>query len=174
MFGALHIALGALVLSFAQSPAKHDAMSFSLKTGEVCSGLSEEECCAQMVDFAGFKAQGDHLPRLVRSSVKLACMQRDGGLSQHVCLSIMTTRGFSMEDAEAACVPGKLKTRCEHDADCSRCTGDLQKLSYRGGQNACYAVTHRPEVKTGVVSVKKVFIIGKNGKVDTELRFRKD
>jgi hypothetical protein len=35
-------------------------------------------------------------------------------------------------------------------------------------------VTHRPEVKTGQVSVKKVFIIGKNGKVDTELRFNKD
>ena len=56
MFGALHVALGALVLSFAQTPAKQEAMTFSMKTGEVCQGLSQEECCAQMLDFAGFKA----------------------------------------------------------------------------------------------------------------------
>ena len=173
MFGALQVALGALVLSFAQTPAKQEAMSFSLKTGEVCSGLSPEECCAQMLDFAGFKAQGDHLPRLVRSSVKLACTS-SAGLSDHTCRSIMTTRGFSVDDADAACAPNKLKARCDNDASCARCNTDLQKLSYRGGQHACYAVTHRPEVKTGTVAVKKVFVIGKNGKVDTELRFRKD
>jgi hypothetical protein len=175
MFGALHVALGALVLSFAQTPAKQESMSFSLKTGEVCSGLSQEECCAQMLDFAGFKAQGDHLPRLVRSSVKLACAQSRESLSDHVCRSIMTTRGFSIEDADAACAPAKLSGRCQRDKDCTRCTDDLEKLSYRGGQHACYAVTHRPEAKnTGQVSVKKVFVIGKNGKVTTELRFKKD
>lgn len=174
MFAALHVVLGTLVLSFAQTPAKQQAMTFSLKTGEVCSGLSQEECCAQMVEFAGFKAQGDQLPRLVKSSVKLACMQREAGLSEQVCRSILTTRGFSVDDADAVCAPAKLRARCAHDADCSRCTNDLQKLSYRGSQNACYAVTHRPEVKTGAVSVKKVFVIGKNGKVDTELRFRKE
>ena len=172
MFGALHVVLGTLVLSFAPTPAAQQAMTFSLKTGEVCSGLSEEECCAQMVEFAGFRAQGDQLPRLVKSSVKLACLQRAAGLSEQVCRSILTTRGFSIEQADGACAPGKLKARCARDADCSKCTKDLRKLSYRGSQNACYAVTHRPEVKTGVVRVKKVFVIGKNGKVDTELRFR--
>jgi hypothetical protein len=173
MVGALHIALGALVLSFGQTPAKQEAMSFSLKTGEVCSGLNDEECCAQMLDFAGFKAQGDHLPRLVRSSVKLACAS-SAGLTDHTCRSIMTTRGFSVEDADAACAQNKIKTRCQGDKDCARCTDDLRKLSYQGSQNACYAVTHRPEVKTGKIAVKKVFLIGKNGKVDTELRFRKE
>jgi len=174
MFGALQVALGALVLSFGQTPAKQEAMSFSLETGEVCAGLNQEECCAQMLDFAGFKAQGDHLPRLVRSSVKLACSQSRAGLSEHVCRSIMTTRGFSVEDTDAACSPGKLAKRCGRDGHCARCVDDLKKLSYRGGQNACYAVTHRPEVKSGRVAVKKVFVIGKNGKVDTELRFRKE
>lgn len=174
MLGALQIAFGALVLSFVQTPAKQEAMAFSMKTGEVCSGLSTEECCAQMVDFAGFKAQGDHLPRKVRGSVKLACARSDAPLAENVCRSILTTRGFSVDEADAACAPARLKARCAGDAHCERCTEDLQKLSYRGAHNACYAVTHRAEVKTGNVAVKKVFVIGKNGKVDTELRFRKE
>jgi hypothetical protein len=170
MFGPLHVALGALVLSLMSTPAKPEP-AFSLKTGEVCTGLSDAECCAQMLDVAGFRAQGDHLPRLVRGSIKLACSESGRSASRHTCRSILATRGFSSEQADAACSPARLSKRCEDDASCARCRVDLRKLDYRGGENACYAVTYRPEAKSGTVTVKKVFVIGKNGKVDTELRF---
>lgn len=171
MFGALHVALGALVLSLASTPSKPAPPAFTLKTGEVCTGLDTAECCAQMLDLAGFKAQGDHLPRLVRSSIKLACEQDEDSVSHQVCRSILTTRGFSAEQADEACAPRPIASRCDGDPHCARCTRDLEKLDYSDAEHACYAVTWKPKQKSATVSVKKVFVIGKNGKVDTQLRF---
>ncbi len=173
MFGPLHVALGALMLSLMSVPSagKSDPAAFSLTTGEVCTGLTDEECCAQMLDVAGFRAQGDQLPRLVRGSIKLACNQSGRSATQHTCRSILTTRGLRAEDADNACAPKLLSSRCEEDSDCDRCRSDLRKLDYSGGENACYAVTYKPQAKSGTLSVTKVFVIGKGGKVDTELRF---
>lgn len=169
MFGALHVALGALVLSIGSPEVRPVENVLSVETREACSGLSEAECCGQMLELAGFRAQGDHLPRLIRGGIKLACGDADREVSPQVCRSLLMTRGFSGPEADRACGPAK--GACAGNGDCQQCMQDLRKLDYDGAHHACHAVTFRPKQRSGTVTVKKVFVIGKNGKVDTELRF---
>src|SRR5688572_20343607 len=93
MVGPAHIVLGALLLSFFPAQAKHVATQakaggMSIETGEACAGLSAAECCGQMLELAGFRAQGDHLPRLIKTTVHLACMNEQKTVTPQVCRSI--------------------------------------------------------------------------------------
>jgi len=169
MFGALHVALGALVLSIGSPDPRPVQSAVSVETREACSGLDAAECCGQMLELAGFRAQGDHLPRLIRGSIRLACGEPSHEVAPQVCRSLLMTRGFDAAEADRACGPAK--SACAGNATCQQCMRDLRKLDYEGAYHACHAVTYRAKKRSGTVTVKKVFVIGKNGKVSTELRF---
>jgi hypothetical protein len=149
MVGYLHIAVGLLLLGFFPAQAKQIAASakgggMSIEAGgDVCSGLSREECCGQMLELAGFRAQGDHLPRLIKNAVHLTCMDQQKTVRPQVCKSISVSRGFSPKDAEAICKPAQRE--CQKDGTCRQCVSDLAKLDYSGSHHVCHALTYVPE-----------------------------
>jgi hypothetical protein len=149
MPGPAHIVLGALLLSFFPAQAKHVATrakasgGMSIETGEACAGLSGAECCGQMLELAGFRAQGDHLPRLIKTTVHLACMNEQKTVTPQVCKSISVSRGFSPKDADAICKPAQ--RACQKDGTCRQCVSDLTRLDYHGSHHVCHALTYVPE-----------------------------
>jgi hypothetical protein len=150
MTSPAHILLGALLLSFFPAQTKEMATrakvasSMSIETGdEVCAELSAAECCGQMLELAGFRAQGDHLPRLIKTSVHLACTDEHKTVTSQVCKSIAVSRGFSPKDADAICKPAQRE--CQKDGTCRQCVSDLAKLEYRGSHHVCHALTYVPE-----------------------------
>jgi hypothetical protein len=134
------------------------ARGMSIETSsEVCSGLTAEECCGQMLELAGFRAQGDHLPRLIKNAVQLTCQDERKTVTPQVCRSISVSRGFSLKDAEAICRPAQRD--CKKDGTCRKCVSDLNRLAYQGSHHVCHALTYVPEaiprqrtvvIKTGI------------------------
>jgi hypothetical protein len=143
MISLAHIILGPLLLSFFPAQVKQVASGMSIETGDACSGLSAAECCGQMLELAGFRAQGDHLPRLIKTTVHLACTDERKTVTSQVCKSIAVSRGFSPKDADAICKPAQRD--CQKDGTCRQCVSDLAKLEYRGSHHVCRALTYVPE-----------------------------
>jgi hypothetical protein len=171
MTGPVHIVLGALLLAFFPAQAKQVATQakaaggMSIETGEACSGLSAAECCGQMLELAGFRAQGDHLPRLIKTTVHLACMNEQRTVTRQVCRSISVSRGFSPKDADAICKPARRE--CQKDGTCRQCVSDLAKLDYQGSHHVCHALTYVPERPRQRV----VVIRNRGAAADSDTRF---
>ncbi len=144
--------------------AKRAASGFSLETGAACSGLTPQECCSQRLELAGFKAQGDYLPHLIKTTVELACREQHRVVTAQVCKSIATSRGFSPQEVVAICKPAARE--CKKDGTCRKCTADLAKLHYQGSYHACYALTYRPDR-----SRSRVVVLHPEGKADSDTRF---
>jgi hypothetical protein len=136
---------------------------FAMETGEACSGISTAECCEQKIEMAGLRTQGDYLPRLIKTTVRLACGDEDRVVSPQVCRSIALGRGFDTRAADALCKPAAKD--CKKDGACRECVQELSRLSYRGSHNACHAVTFVPD-KSGT----KTIVLRANG-ADSDTRF---
>ena len=136
---------------------------FALETGEACSGISTAECCEQKIELAGLRTQGDYLPRLIKTTVCLACSDEARVVTPQVCRSIAIGRGFDVHQADDVCkAPAR---ECKKDGVCRECVEELSRLSYEGSHNACRPVTYiapRPS-KTIVVRV--------GGEPDQDTRF---
>jgi hypothetical protein len=124
--------------------------TFALETGEACSGISTAECCEQKIEMAGLRTQGDYLPRLIKTTVRLACGDEERVVTPQVCRSIAVGRGFDTHAADALCKPAA--KNCKKDGACRECVQDLNRLSYQGSHNACHAVTFVPD-KSGTKTV---------------------
>ena len=127
-----------------QVAAKGDKRGgFAMETGEACSGISTAECCEQKIEMAGLRTQGDYLPRLIKTTVHLACSDEDRVVTPQVCKSIAIGRGFGVQGADAVCKPAA--RNCKKDGACRECVQELSRLAYQGSHNACHAVTYVPD-----------------------------
>jgi len=144
-----------------QSSAKS---SFSLESGEACSGISTAECCEQKIEMAGLRTQGDYLARMIKITVQLACRDQERVVTPQVCRSIATSRGFSPKEVDAVCKPAARE--CKKDGACKQCVEDLARLDYHGSQHVCHAVTY---VKDR--SAKVVVLRDSQGVADSDTRF---
>jgi hypothetical protein len=146
----------------AATGGKHGGMS--IETGEACSGLSPQECCSQMLELAGFRAQGDYLPPLIKTTVQLACQDEHRVVTPQVCKSISLSRGFSLSQSDAICKPAARE--CHKNGTCRKCDADLSRLSYQGSYHACRALTYVPDhSRAGVV------VLRSGGQPDSDTRF---
>lgn len=116
------------------------AAEFELEEGERCQGLSPQECCEQQLQFAGFRASGDHVPRLVQNLVRLACADEHRVMAPQACRSIAVLRGFRGADLDAICRPAQ--KACGDGKLCSECTSELRKLGYKGAHHVCRPITY--------------------------------
>jgi hypothetical protein len=150
---ALAHVLTALLFVLIPAQTRQVASGISIQTGEACSGLNDQECCGQMLEYAGFRALGEHLPRKVSTTVKLACMSDE--ITSHACRSIVATRGFASTEVDAACKPATARRDCHKNGTCRQCTQDLRKLAYKESHHVCHAVTYQPKKKgPGVVVLR--------------------
>ena len=147
--------------------AKQVSGGFSIERGEACSGLSPQECCGQMLELAGFRAQGDYLPRLIQTTVRLACEDERRVVTPQVCRSISTSRGFAPKEVDAICKPALRE--CRKNGTCRQCVSDLGKLSYQGSHHACQAVTYVPDRSPSRVVVLRS---ASSGEADSDTRFQ--
>lgn len=136
---------------------------FAMETGEACSGISTAECCEQKIEMAGLRAQGDYLPRLIKTTVRLACGDEERVVTPQVCRSIAVGRGFGGNQADAVCKPAARD--CKKDGACRECVQELSRLSYQGSHNACHAVTFVPD-RSGTKTV-----VLRAGGADSDTRF---
>jgi hypothetical protein len=172
MSNLVNVILGSLVFSLLPAQVKqtshHQAKAISgmnLQTGEACEGLSPAECCGQMLELAGFRAQGDYLPRTVKTTVQLACASQPRVVTQQVCRSISLSRGFPVKDADAICKPAR--GECQKDGTCRQCVDDLERLDYRGSHHVCRALTYVPDAARA-----RVVVIRDSGAgADSDTRF---
>jgi hypothetical protein len=116
---------------------------------DVCSELSDEECCAQMLEIALFRATGDQLPRKAKVPVRLSCQDPDRTIPENACRLIAMGRGLSAQDAADVCAPAGLVKRCTSDTACRQCMEDLSRLSWKGAARACHALTYLPKATPG-------------------------
>lgn len=137
--------------------------SFALETGEACDGISIAECCEQKIEMAGLRTQGDYLPRLIKTTVQLACGNEDRVVTPQVCRSIVTSRGFTPKEVDAVCKPAARE--CKKDGTCRQCMDELEQLSYRGSHHACLAVTYVKDQSA------KVVVLRNGGDADSDTRF---
>jgi hypothetical protein len=147
------------------SQAKAAPSGMTIETGEACSGLTDEECCGQRLELAQLRAQGDYLPRTLKTTVQLACMDARKTVTPQVCKSISVSRGFAPKDAEAICKPAQRE--CQKDGTCRECVSDLAKLDYHGSHHVCRALTYVPSREPKVVVIRS----GATGGGDESTRF---
>lgn len=136
---------------------------FAMETGEACSGITTAECCEQKIEMAGLRTQGDYLPRMIKTTVKLACGDEQRVVTPQVCRSITVGRGFDPQQADAVCKPAARD--CKKDGACRECVQELSRLSYEGSHNACRAVTYVPD-RSGTKTV-----VLHAGGADSDTRF---
>jgi hypothetical protein len=157
----IHVVLGGFLLGLVPAQAKHVSAThakaasggMTIETGEACAGLTAEECCGQMLELAGFRAQGDYLPRTIKTFVQLTCMNDSKRVTPQVCKSIAVSRGFAPKDAEAICKPAQRD--CQKDGTCRQCVKDLVKLDYQASHHVCHALTYIPDrTRTRVVVIR--------------------
>lgn len=119
------------------------------RSTDVCSELSDEECCAQMLEIALFRATGDQVPRKAKVPVRLSCQDPNHTIPENACRLIAMGRGLSAQDAADVCAPAGLVKRCTSDTACRQCLEDLSRLSWKGAARACHALTYLPKVTPG-------------------------
>lgn len=112
------------------------------RSSDVCSALRPEECCAQMLAIALFRATGDQVPRSAKVPVRLSCQDPGRTMPENACRLIAMGRGFPARAVAELCVPDKVAKRCSDDATCKQCMSDLEHLEWKGSARACYALTY--------------------------------
>jgi hypothetical protein len=172
MSNLLNLVFASLLLSLFPAQVKQASTrqakavsGMSMETGEACDGLSKAECCGQMLELAGFRAQGDYLPRTVKTTVQLACAIERRVVTPQVCRSISLSRGFPLKDADAICKPAR--GECQKDGTCRQCVDDLERLAYRGSHHVCRALTYIPDAARPRV----VVIRDEGASADSDTRF---
>jgi hypothetical protein len=118
------------------------------RSSDVCSALTPEECCAQMLEIAVFRATGDQVPKAAKAPVRLSCKDPERTIPDNACKMIAAGRGFSARAAAELCTPGALTKRCSDDETCKQCMSDLGHLEWKAPQRACYALTYVPKVES--------------------------
>lgn len=114
---------------------------------DVCMGLDQAECCAQMLEIAGFRATGDQLPPATKTPLRLSCEAPEKTFPETSCRLLAMSRGFGAKETGELCAPGKLAKRCRDDASCRQCLDDLGRLAWRAPHRACYALTYTPQAR---------------------------
>ena len=163
-----------LALIFSVFPAQaNDAAKFVVAgSGDVCMGLSHEECCAQRLQFAGFKALGEHLPERTEKPLLTSCEQSERTMTPGVCRPIAVSRGFGAADLPSICTPAKIAKDCRKDKTCKDCSRDLTRLQYRAPENACRAVTYvRENTATKTVRIHSGIVVSRDGWEVTTRRY---
>jgi hypothetical protein len=168
--------LSSIVLAFFFSvlPAQtREATKFVVAgSGDVCMGLSHEECCAQRLQFAGFKALGEHLPPRTEKPLMTSCEQTARKMTPGVCRTIAVARGFGAADLPSICMPKKIAKDCRKDRTCKQCSRDLTRLKYRTPENACRAVTYVPkDNSTKTVRIRSGIVVSRDGWEVTTRRY---
>ena len=128
------------------------------RSDDICSELSEAECCAQMLEIAVFRATGDQVPRAAKVPLRLSCKDPNRTIPDNACRLIAMGRGLNAQEAADACAPAGLVKRCASDGSCRQCMDDLGKLEWKGAARACYALTFVPAVQssgTRVVTLRR-------------------
>ena|SRR5689334_16351557 len=163
--GVLAAAIATRAPARAQQAAKAARPgSFALETGQACDGISVAECCEQKIEMAGLRTQGDYLPRLIKTTVQLACESEDRVVTPQVCRSIVTSRGFTPKEVDSVCKPAARE--CKKDGTCRQCMDELEQLSYRGSHHACLAVTYVKDQGPKVITLRNG-----SGEADNDTRF---
>jgi hypothetical protein len=137
---------------------------------DACSELSPNECCAQMLEIAVFRATGDQVPRAAKTPVKLSCEDPDRTIPQNACRLLAMGRGFGARETQEICAPAGLVKRCSDDDSCKQCMTDLDRLAWKLPQRACYALTYLPKAAptgTTVVNLSRANGAAANGGVRT-------
>jgi hypothetical protein len=130
----------------AQTKQSSGASRMALTTYEdACTGLDDAQCCAQSLEIAGWKATGDQLPKAAKRSVLMSCGGSEKVVPDGACRNIALMRGFGAKDVSALCAAETLQKRCKDSESCDACVRDLDRLKFKNGARACYAVTHVPE-----------------------------
>jgi hypothetical protein len=149
-------------LSTAQAQAQAQRSRLEIKhSDDVCSEISAEECCAQMLEIALFRSTGGHVPRAAKGPLRLSCRADTRTIPDNACKLIAMGRGLSAQDAAEACAPAGLAKRCTGDAACKQCVEDLSRLEWKGAARACYALTYQPK---GGSSGARVVTLGRRAR----------
>ncbi|HKU39258.1 MAG TPA: hypothetical protein VJR89_13950 [Polyangiales bacterium] len=146
-----------LLFGFVPAQTRQASRVVLERNADVCANLDGAQCCAQMLEIAGFRATGDQLPAATKTPVRLSCEAPQKVFPENSCRLLALARGFGAKETVELCEPGKLAKRCNADDSCRQCVEDLDKLSWRSSQRACYALTYvqRPESGAKVVSVTR-------------------
>jgi hypothetical protein len=128
---------------------------------DVCRELSEEQCCAQMLEIALFRATGEQVPRSAKVPLRLSCQGPNRTIPENACRLLAMGRGLSAQDAADACAPAGLVKRCTSDTSCKQCMEDLSRLEWKGSARACYALTYQPKT---VPSGTRVVTLGRRAR----------
>jgi hypothetical protein len=160
---AVPLVMVGLLLSFFPAQTRQVSRVTMERHDNACLGLDEAQCCAQMLEIAGFRATGDQLPKATKTPVRLSCETPEKVFPETSCQLLMLGRGFDAKSARDICAPGTLAKRCQGDGTCKQCVQDLDKLSWRSSHRVCYALTYVeravPRERSKVVTVTR----GKNG-----------
>jgi hypothetical protein len=138
------VALSWLWMAFpaqTQEGAHRSRMTIERST-DVCSALRPDECCAQMLEIALFRATGDQLPKSAKVPVRLSCKDPERTMPDNACRLIAMGRGLDARAVAELCAPEKLAKRCSDDATCKQCMSDLERLEWKAPARACYALTY--------------------------------
>ena len=144
-------------LLFGLFPAQNRQNSrITLEQYEACTGLSNSECCEQMVTYSSFRATGRQLPKLTASTLRLSCGDKELLASPASCKSLAFSRGFSAKLVKLICESGKVKKECGGNEFCTACAAELVKLDYQDTYWVCYAATSvdRPRASKGATVVE--------------------
>lgn len=162
----------ALLLALVPSQAR-DGVRFAVEaSANVCLGLSEAECCAQRLDYAGYRALGERLPERAQKTLSLSCGLESRVMTQGACRTIVSARGFGAPEVDRFCQPTTIERSCAKDGSCRTCMTDLARLSYRETHNACHAVTYAPPAeKRGTVVIRSAIVVGRDGYEVTNRRY---
>lgn len=162
----------ALLLALVPAQAR-DAARFAVESSSnVCLGLSEAECCAQRLDYAGYSALGQRLPARAQRTLELSCGQESRVMTQGACRTIVSARGFRAPEVDQYCAPNTIQSACSKDGTCRTCMIDLSRLSYQQSQNACHAVTYAPPAqKRATVVIRSAYVVGRDGYEVTKRRY---
>ena len=162
MHGVSLVVVG-LLLSFFPAQTRQVSRVTMERHENACLGLDEAQCCAQMLEIAGFRATGDQLPKATKTPVRLSCETPEKVFPETSCPLLMLARGFEAKEARDICAAATLAKRCQGDDTCKQCVQDLDKLSWRSSHRVCFAVSYvqraAPREGSKIVTVTR----GKNG-----------
>jgi hypothetical protein len=123
---------------------------------DACMGLDAAQCCAQMLEIAGFRATGDQLPRAAKTPLRLSCEVPEKVFPETSCRMLALARGFGAKDANELCAPATLAKRCQGDTTCKQCVADLDRMAWKSSHRACYAITYVERASNDGVKVVSI------------------
>jgi hypothetical protein len=133
----------AFLLTFIPAQTRHTSRMVLETHEDICTGLSNAECCTQSLELAGFRATGDQIPRAAKNPVRMSCADPEKVVPEAACRSISMARGLAAKEVSTSCAPTTLERRCHDEPLCRSCVDDLTKLEFKGAYRACYGVTSK-------------------------------